>query len=101
MKKVVIIVGLVLLLALSYLYLTRAPLRSGYLGPVSVSVQQLKTNALGQVTATVTVTNAGSHMIRCAVGTQVLRGSEWVDALSGTSNSLNLAIDADSLISPK
>src|SRR5262245_38604039 len=100
MKKIIAIVGLVALLVPFYLYITRVPLGSGYLGPISLSVPQYKTNALGQVTATVAITNAGSHVIRFAVGTQVLRNSVWVDSVSGTANDFNLSIDSDPLISP-
>jgi len=100
MKKIVAVVGLLSLLELTYLYFARVPLRSGYLGPVRLSVQQFKTNALGQVTATVAINNGGPHVIRFAVGTQRLQNSEWVDSVSGTPNGFNLSIDPDPLISP-
>ncbi len=99
-RTIVAIVCLVALLIVTALYVTRVPPRGGYLGPVAVSVQQYKTNGLGQVTALITITNGGSHIIRFAVGTQTLQNSGWVDSVSGMSNHINLSIDPDPLMSP-
>jgi len=69
--------------------MSRALLFAGaIIGPVTVSVQQYKTNALGQVKAMV------------AVGTQMRQVSGWVGSVSNTSNHFNLSIDPDPLLSP-
>jgi hypothetical protein len=99
-RKLIAVICLVSLLVGRALYVRRTPLRGGYLGPVAVSVQQYKTNALGQVTAMVAITNGGSQTIRFAVGTQMFQNSGWVDSVSGMSNHFNLSIDRDPLILP-
>jgi hypothetical protein len=63
-------------------------------------VQKYKSNALGQVTAVVAITNGGYHVIRFALGTQILQSSNWVDSVSGTSDDFDLSIDRDPLLSP-
>lgn len=100
-RKIIAIAFFASLLVASLFYLVVVPLRRGFLGPISISAPQCNTNAFGQVTATVTITNGGSHTIRFAIGTQVLRSSNWVDAASGESNHYNLFVDPNPLIAPQ
>jgi hypothetical protein len=99
-RKIIAIVCVFLLLVVTPFYVMRIPLRGGYLGPVAVSAPQYKTNALGQVTAMVAITNGGSHTIRFAVGTQMFQNSGWVDSVTGLSNHFNLSIEPDPLVPP-
>ena len=99
-RKLAVVVVAVLLVVSAALYVVRVPLRGGYLGPVSVSVQGYQTNATGQVTALVAITNGGSHIVDVAVGTQLLRTSGWVDALSGMSNRFSFTIVLNPQLAP-
>ena len=68
--------ALVMLLTLSvstYLFCYR-PFRPGYLGAVSVTLGNFQTNAADQVTALVTVSNAGPYALELPFGCQVMMG---------------------------
>jgi hypothetical protein len=98
--KIIVIAGVFLLVTATYFYITRVPLRGGYLGAVSVALQGYQTNQQGQLTALIDVTNGGPHVIRFAIGTQVLQYSNWVDSVSGLSNHSTMSIDPNPLLSP-
>jgi hypothetical protein len=84
-RKLYLLVCSVLLLVTTCLYVLLTPPRTGCLGLVTLSVVGYSTNALGQLTATVAITNEGPHMISFEVGTQVLQGAQWVDSTNNIS----------------
>jgi hypothetical protein len=66
---------------------------------VLVSLRGYQTNTFGQREALVAITNAGSHVLQIATGTEIRSSSGWEDPSSIT-NHTTLTMDVDPILRP-